>query len=685
MLAQAGISSCFPPNCGRRAHTAPRLTAAMEELLRDILARVHPAPPSDAVERVQRDRRVILKRRWLGESHWLSPECVLICALRSAAGVAFETSVPIYDSLRQEYAQFPDRTPLKCVGLEAAERSWQKHWLPAWVRLQAARECRQISRGIPRKANIFADWFVVFIPQKAFGKISMERQLAIVVRGGGEGLVHANRRMRVVLTREEMADKTLAAVCDDAAMARGLVSHPFRSRGFSVYGTDWVPASDACGKRLSARAYAQVESPTPEQRASLVFEAEKSAQVRAPSLHPAESAALQSKRDSAAADAALCVANELQFASPVPTPKRRRVDVSQFFCQAREVGERDLSVEFPNNWLICKALSELATHWEVFCKKVPNAQFKVCGYRAAINYVKELSHDLTTAADVRELVRDPNVRPIGKGIGERLGELLTYGCVQEAKGLRDSPTIAAIRELTGVWGIGPVRAGELVLQSITSVHALRARVNEDPTLLDRQQRIGLNHYEHLPKRIPRSEVGRIELHIRSVVRQLRPGDDVKVDVAGSYLRGAATCGDVDVLLSGERETVFATLPQVVAYLCKEGVVTDALMLGERKFFGVLQLEPGMLHRRLDLFAVPNEEYAFALLTNTGSAQFNRSMRCLAGRLGLCLSHKGLHLVKRNKSGHVRTGSPIPCITERDIFERLGMVYVPPTERGKKDF
>lgn len=230
--------------------------------------------------------------------------------------------------------------------------------------------------------------------------------------------------------------------------------------------------------------------------------------------------------------------------------------------------------------------------------------------------------------------------------------------------------------------VGPVRAGELVLRSIDSVATLRARLASEPTLLDRQQTIGLRHYEELLQRIPRSEVKRIADYVYRIVKEGLPHEGIRVEVAGSYLRGAHTCGDVDVMLVGARGAVSKALSVVVRRMCDAGTITDALMLSGNKFFGVFRLEPGMLHRRLDLFAVPSEEYAFALLTYTGSGRFNRSMRCLAGRLGYTLCHEGLHHATKTKSGHTKTGPRIHCATEQDIFRHLGMRYVSPTARSQ---
>lgn len=240
----------------------------------------------------------------------------------------------------------------------------------------------------------------------------------------------------------------------------------------------------------------------------------------------------------------------------------------------------------------------------------------------------------------------------------------------------------SIFSVSSTSAVGPVRAGELVLRSIDSVATLRKRITTDSTLLDRQQTIGLRHYEDLLQRIPRSEVAKIEEYVRRIVEECMPHEAIKVEVAGSYLRGAQTCGDVDVMLVGVRDVVSKGLETIVRRMCEAGTVTDALMLSSNKFFGVFRLGPGMAHRRLDLFAVPSEEYAFALLTYTGSGQFNRSMRCLAGRMGYTLSHKGLHHAKKTKTGHIKCGPSISCDTEQEIFEHLGMQYVMPTARGK---
>lgn len=549
-------------------------------------------------------------------------------------------------------------------------------------------------------------------------------QLASIVRrGGGDGKVLALAEASHTVTRDDLGSRRLAVVCADAARARRVVSHPRGGGVFDVYRPGWLVESDLKNKIMCSRVHAWpggMETPRAKAPAGDNFEAEKlvlqsRASTRLSLTLTAESAlatpqgvaraggvskVLEFVREKggggedAVGEAAEDVVEkgeaktgeergkEVAVIVGEPSRKRKRVDVSKFFCQQAGEDRAQNFEDFPNNNLICEALTQLATHWELNNKSVPNATFKVRGYRAAVGFVGKLDYDLTTVQECKALVNDKSARSIGDGIGARLQEIVQFGELQEASALKSSPAFTVMRELCNVWGVGPVKAGRLVTQEIRCVKDLRAAVRKDPTVLDRQQTIGLVRYEDLLERIPRAEVVQIEEYVRLRVNEIAPDGAVSVKVAGSYLRGALSCGDVDLMLSGNIKTVSAVLRALVDRMAKDGVLTDALVYGRKKFFGVFQLKPGMRHRRLDLFAVPKEEYAYALLTYTGSGIFNRSMRCLAGRLGLSLSHQGMYKVIRHKDGKTKFGAPIACATEKDIFDYLGMKYVEPPDRAK---
>jgi DNA polymerase/3'-5' exonuclease PolX len=103
------------------------------------------------------------------------------------------------------------------------------------------------------------------------------------------------------------------------------------------------------------------------------------------------------------------------------------------------------------------------------------------------------------------------------------------------------------------------------------------------------------------------------------------------------------------------------------------------------YMGVCQLLPNLPHRRIDMKVYPRELAAFAMLYFTGSDHFNRSMRLYARNHGFHLSDKGLYrAVLDHQNQSITLGKMIPCTTEKEIFEQLGLQYKDPWERNSVD-
>lgn len=276
--------------------------------------------------------------------------------------------------------------------------------------------------------------------------------------------------------------------------------------------------------------------------------------------------------------------------------------------------------DFPMNEKICELLGVVQE--TCIAKK---DHFRAIGYQRAIARISALQHEITTVGDVRELSS-------GKGIGERMEtkviEIITTGRLLQAEAVLENAENIAVKELCKVWGIGPVKALNLSSHGIKSIAELRDAAKINNSILDRNQKIGLRHCEDLLLRIPRKNVAELESFVRMVVKSV--DHSLEITVAGSYLRGKKDCGDVDIMVCGSRERLRFGFPKIIEVMRKKGVLTDDLIVGDVKYFGIFRF-PGRPHARVDLFAVPNEQYPFALLTYTGSAIFNRLV-CLLSPL-----------------------------------------------------
>ncbi|XP_053713943.1 DNA polymerase lambda-like isoform X2 [Synchiropus splendidus] len=200
------------------------------------------------------------------------------------------------------------------------------------------------------------------------------------------------------------------------------------------------------------------------------------------------------------------------------------------------------------------------------------------------------------------------------------------------------------------------------------------------------QKIGLKHYDDFLDRMPREEAAAIEKVVRDAALCVDPG--LVAIACGSYRRGKATCGDVDVLITHpDRVSHKGVFGKVLQILHDNGFLTDDLVSHEengdqKKYMGVCRL-PGVdrRHRRLDIIVVPYNEFACALMYFTGSAHFNRSMRALAKTKSMSLSEHSLNQsVVRQGTTKVYAGTPLHTATEKDVFNLLGIPFREPSER-----
>jgi DNA polymerase IV len=326
-------------------------------------------------------------------------------------------------------------------------------------------------------------------------------------------------------------------------------------------------------------------------------------------------------------------------------------------------------------------LGELAAETD---KDKDKAKFSAISYSKAIASLKRFDGPITAAIQIKEL------DGIGVKIYKKIEEILATGGLVAAERVKETTNVGAVQSLLNLHGIGPVKVKELLAAGIKTVEELRSAFPRDPGLLTSAQALGLKYYEAGLLRIPRPEMVEHERTLLSAVTAPLTGV-----IVGSYRRGAADSGDIDMLVSygtgvaeKDAKKAFAAF---VASLSTSGYVVDKLSSGPKKWMGYVRLPvtasggaggtggPTVtpLVRRLDLLLTPPEEFAYSILYFTGSDKFNVAMRKYVLTLGYSLSEHGLKLADE---GRARPMPATPPRTEADIFTFFGLRYVAPTER-----
>lgn len=304
--------------------------------------------------------------------------------------------------------------------------------------------------------------------------------------------------------------------------------------------------------------------------------------------------------------------------------------------------------------------------------------WRTLAYRKGINALGRQTKKIMSKAEAR------SIPGIGERLADKIEEIVLTDHLRRLDHTNESEADQIIQEFLGIYGCGLAQASKWVAQGYRSLSDLRERAP-----LTKNQRIGLERYHDFAQRIPRKEV---EAHGAVVRRVIQSVDkEMQVIIGGSYRRGAQDSGDIDLLITKPEATLeqirLLVLVTVVPQLFREGFLQIGLQTSRRtgegsKWQGASVL-PGItgIWRRLDLLFVPGAEFGAAMIYFTGNDIFNRSMRLLARKKGMCLNQRGLFKdVTRNGQVKLNPGRLIEGRDERRIFEVLGVPWRPPEQR-----
>jgi DNA ligase (NAD+) len=274
-------------------------------------------------------------------------------------------------------------------------------------------------------------------------------------------------------------------------------------------------------------------------------------------------------------------------------------------------------------------------------------------------------------------ITDPSQLKGMKGIGTTIYQKLvdfnangTLRVMEEHKDLIGKKK--AMDVFANIYGVGEKKAEELVDAGILTIEELELRQAD---VLNAKQRLGLKYYKDILQRIPRSEIQEYE----AVFKEAFPAvADSKFEIVGSYRRGLATSGDIDVIITSSDPDVFRVF---VDELVKRGIIVEILSRGNAKCLVIAKLPKAEYVRRVDFLYTSPEEYPFSVLYFTGSKEFNTTMRERALTMNYTLNEHGMSVMENKKKGD-RVSQVFP--DEKSIFDFLGMEYKQPMERLNGD-
>jgi DNA ligase (NAD+) len=262
-----------------------------------------------------------------------------------------------------------------------------------------------------------------------------------------------------------------------------------------------------------------------------------------------------------------------------------------------------------------------------------------------------------------------SIKGIGPSTLRKIKEFVKNGTTHEIQDYETNPLYQFLK----IHGVGIRTAQELVGKNIKSVQELKEMVAKDPTILNDVQRKGLNYYDDINLRIPRSEIDTYKQVLDECFDKIKNPNST-YEIVGSYRRNAISSGDIDIIISDPNDSHI--FQKFLAKLAEKQILIEILSRGNVKCLAISKL-PDHPARRIDFMFSPSEEYAFAILYFTGSRMFNTLMRNQALKLGYSLNEHGLYKMVDGKKTH-KISNSFP--TEQSIFKFLKMEYKEPQHR-----
>jgi DNA polymerase (family 10) len=317
------------------------------------------------------------------------------------------------------------------------------------------------------------------------------------------------------------------------------------------------------------------------------------------------------------------------------------------------------------NELIARQLKELGVYLQMF--EVP---FKPQAYEKAALIIESLNEEVSEIYKKEGKRGLTKISGIGKGIADKIQELLKTGRIKELEQYRKKIPVD-LDNLTKIEGLGPKTIKTLFQKlGIRTVVDLEkaARAGKIRTLpkfgLKSEQNIleSLEFYNKTPSRFLLDEAYALA---HQIIVELKKSSDInQIVAAGSLRRMKETIGDIDLLAVTKKPTPEAARKIMNTFINLKGVV-KVWEYGLSK--SSVRFSKGL---DCDLRLVKPEEFGSALLYFTGSKEHNIALRKIALDQGYKLNEYGLFKGQRQIAGS----------SEEEIYKILGLSYIEPELR-----
>lgn len=292
-------------------------------------------------------------------------------------------------------------------------------------------------------------------------------------------------------------------------------------------------------------------------------------------------------------------------------------------------------------------------------------EFRVRSYRQAASSVENITENL--AEKVKDGDDLTKISDVGDSIADKIEEIVKTGSLQQLEEIKERVP-EELSKLLNLEGIGPERAKELNQElDIESLEDLEEALENKE--IRKLEGLGKKVEDKIRKELERESdqesrtlLARAEEYAEPLLDYLNECDAAgNIDIAGSYRRCKETVGDLDILVAG------SDVDSIMDHFTEFEDVEDVIKRGESRTS--VRLQSGI---RVDVGVIADKSYGAALLYFTGSKEHGIHLRERALDMDLKLNEYGVFPEGEDE--------PIASETEEEMYEALGLKWIPPEMR-----
>ena len=304
---------------------------------------------------------------------------------------------------------------------------------------------------------------------------------------------------------------------------------------------------------------------------------------------------------------------------------------------------------------------------------IKDIKYESIAYRRAARSIEDESQDLKKLYKMGGNAALMDIDGVGMGIAENIEYMLLNKGKSDKLNylLKDIPK--GVLDILRIPGLGPKKVkvlyNELKIDSKKKLLSMakKGRIRELDGFAEKTEKMIIDNIDRTKKdqnRISYSDARKIANKVINLLKKLNEVE--KIEYMGSLRRKKETVGDIDILVSSNNSekimNKFIKLPGVIRVLVSGKTKTSILYEDQIQ---------------IDLRIVKIGEFGSASQYFTGSLEHNVIMRKIAISKNMKLSEYGLF---------DKTGKLIESASEKKIYKKLGLKFIPPSERvGSKEF